>query len=60
MKKCPECPKVFNPDKPEQIYCSRRCARLAQAHKGIPSIEDKKALFADAMMQKFDEIFKLK
>ena len=60
MKLCPECRKVYKPDKPDQVYCSRHCARTAQARHGEPSMEDKKMRFADAILAKLDEIFKLK
>jgi hypothetical protein len=59
VKECPECRKLFL-GRPAQVYCSRRCARTAQARQGVPSIEDKKAQFADAILAKFDEIFRLK
>ena len=61
---CPECKELFLPERPSRAVlggcCSRRCARIRQARHGEPSLEDKKARFVDVMMQKFDEIFKLK
>lgn len=63
-RECPECRKLF---KPERLVrnafggcCSRHCARIKQARHGIPSIEDKKAKFMDEVMKRFDDIFKLK
>ena len=62
MIECPECKRLFTPSHPSRknACCSRKCARTREARKGIPSLEDKKAQFVDAFLQKFDEIFKLK
>ena len=60
MKECPECQQIYRPSYKDQVCCSRRCARIRDARKGEPSLAEKKIRFADAMLQKFDEIFKLK
>jgi hypothetical protein len=60
MIECPECRKVYQPEHPDQICCSRHCARIRDARRGEPSLEDKKARFTDAILKKFDEIFRLK
>ena len=60
MKECPECHKLFMPERASQQFCGRHCARMAQARHGEPSMEDKKMRFADAILAKLDEIFKLK
>ncbi len=55
---CPECRKVFVPERPEQRFCNRRCARISQARGGVPSQEDKEARLADAILKAVREIFK--
>jgi hypothetical protein len=60
MIECPECRRLFEPERPSRAdgYCSRHCARCAQARRGVPSAEDKKASLLDAVAKRFDELFK--
>ena len=62
MIECPECRKLFEPERPSRTdgCCSRHCARVRQARRGEPSAEDIKARFLDAVAEQFDKIIKLK
>ena len=57
---CPQCHQFFKTKEVRQVYCCRRCARIAQAMRGVPSLEDRKMALLDAVAQKFDELFKEK
>ena len=57
-RQCPECRGFFDPAEPEQVYCSRHCARTAQARRGIPSEEDRVARFVDEVLKLHRDIFK--
>jgi hypothetical protein len=54
---CAECKILFKPEDKRQRYCSRRCARIAQARGGIPSHEDRKARLLDGVSKMVDELF---
>ena len=58
---CPECKTLFPPERPSRDggCCSRHCARIRDARKGEPSMEDKKARFMAEMMERLETIFKV-
>jgi hypothetical protein len=57
---CRECKQIVDTDERGQVYCSRHCARIAQARLGVPSDEDRKARFLDRAAALFDEFLKPK
>jgi hypothetical protein len=61
LLECPECKTLFPPERPSRNggFCSRHCARIRDARKGEPSMEDKKARFIAEMMERLEQIFKV-
>lgn len=60
LRECPECKMVYLPKETEQVFCSRRCARIKQARQGLPSYEDVRASLLSEFGGAIDKYFKPK